>query len=380
MFRQEELDFLDRLIKCKSVAPEDDGAIDTIIDFLGKNFSTNKLVFGQGEKKVSNLYAEIGRGKKNLCFSGHTDVVPSGPIENWKYSPFKLNIKNQIAFGRGMVDMKGAIFSFIVALKEFVSENIDKDAYKISLLISGSEEGDPQYGMVSLIEWIQKNKITINNCVVGEPTSEKKLGDTIKIGRRGSITFSLKIFGTQGHIAYPSKAHNPITDLVKILNGLKEYNIDDGNQYFEKSNLEISNIEIGNSTSNIIPSEARATFNVRNNNCKTPKKIIADIKNIIEKTTKKYQLDIHENAKSFISKPSNFTNLIKNAVREISPSSNPILSTSGGTSDARFLQEITNVAELGLMNDTAHQINESSSIQDMYDLKRIYKEILKNYF
>lgn len=380
MFKKNELSFLNGLISSKSIAPEDDGAIDKIIHFLGNEFTCHKVIFGPEKERITNLYAEFGNGSKNLCFAGHTDVVPPGDINKWMFNPFELNIHQGLAYGRGMVDMKGAIFSFILALKDFIKNNHNVNNYKISLLISGSEEGDAKYGTESLIQWLQTKRITIHDCIVGEPTSVSTVGDTIKIGRRGSITFFLKIIGKQGHVAYPQNAHNPISDLVKILYDLNQYQIDNGNNYFEKSNLEITTIDVGNNTTNVIPANATAIFNIRNNNCVESLEIINHVKRVIDKTTNNYELRIDESAKAFITKSTNFAEILKESVLKIKPNINPEFSTSGGTSDARFLKDITNIAELGLLNKTAHHIDENCSLHDLNELRKIYKKLLDLYF
>ncbi len=380
MFNQEQIAFLDKLIRCKSVTPENDNAIETIIEYLGNDFSYQKLVFSDHEEAVHNLYVEIGSGAKNLCFAGHSDVVTEGKISDWTHHPFQLTIEADKAYGRGLVDMKGAIFSFIVALKEFLSENRSPKTYKISLLISGNEEGNPKNGMVKLIPWLKQNKIKIDDCIIGEPTSEREVGDTVKIGRRGSITFDLHIVGKQGHVAYPHKALNPITILVNILKALKSIEIDQGNEYFPPSNLEITNIHVNNSTSNVIPQDAKATFNIRFNDEQNESKLVDLVVKTIKKYTDSYNLTHICSAESFIQKKNDISELALKAIKQNFPTLQANLSTSGGTSDARFLKDITNIVELGLLNKTAHQVNEFSHLTDLYKLSKIYKTIIDQYF
>lgn len=380
MFNSAQLSFLRELISCKSVTPADDGAIDTIIKHLNPEVETHKLIFGKGKESVTNLYAEIGTGPKHFCFAGHSDVVPPGDPSQWLADPFHLLIKDDIAYGRGMVDMKGAIFSFILALEDFLSEHHNKEKYKISLLISGNEEGDPQNGMVELISWIQKNKVQIDDCIIGEPTSKDTAGDTIKIGRRGSISFNLTIHGTQGHVAYPTKADNPIKTLTKILNELIAFKIDSGNKHFQPSHLEVTNIEVGNNANNVIPAKATANFNIRYNNIRNGAEITHLIEEIIKKHTHKYSLAVSKSGDAFINNNPDLVSVVQQSITEAIPALTPNLSTDGGTSDARFLKNICNTAEIGLKNDTAHKVNESCHIEDLWILSKIYKKILDNYF
>lgn len=380
MFNKPQISFLEKLISCPSITPEDNGAIDCIIHELGEKFKINKLVFSDAEESITNLYAEIGNGPRNLCFAGHSDVVPPGDRKKWLVDPFQLLIRNNIAYGRGMVDMKGAIFAFIIALKKFLSTSPDFNKFKISLLISGNEEGNPKNGMIKLINWLKENNITINDCLIGEPTSKIVIGDTIKIGRRGSITFHLTVYGTQGHVAYPEKAHNPITELVKILNELICIKIDEGNNYFPPSNLEITNIEVDNKVSNVIPSQATATFNIRFNDINSSEELVSLITAKIKQQFLKFDLQVEKSGEAFINKKSVFGEIVQNSILQIKPNINPALSTDGGTSDARFLKDICNTLELGLINETAHKINENSSMSELFDLSLIYNKILENYF
>lgn len=380
MFNNTQLSFLHDFIACKSITPEDNGAIDAIIKNINPAAKTHKLVFGEGKEKVTNLYAEIGSGPTHLCFAGHSDVVPPGDRNQWLADPFKLMIQDNIAYGRGMVDMKGAVFSFILALEEFLSENQDEEKYRISLLISGNEEGDPRNGMVELIRWLHQNKVKIDDCIIGEPTSKEMVGDVIKIGRRGSISFTLTIHGIQGHVAYPQKADNPIRTLTKILNELITLKLDSGNKNFQPSNLEVTNIEVGNNANNVIPAKATVSFNIRYNNIRNG----IEIKNLIEETinkhTNKYALSTYKSGDAFINKNPDLINVVKKSITETIPTLTPRLSTDGGTSDARFLKDICNTIEVGLKNSTAHKINESCHIEDLWILSKIYKRILDNYF
>jgi succinyl-diaminopimelate desuccinylase len=377
-----DIKLLEKLISCQSITPKDDGVIDIIAHKLdNQKFVIYKLPFGENENKVHNIYAEIGSGKKNLCFSGHVDVVPPGPTEKWiNQNPFKLYASNEILYGRGLVDMKGAISCFICAIEYFLKKYPDSSKYKISLLISGDEEGDSKNGMIKLIEWLVKNKKKIDDCIVCEPTSKEVIGDTIKIGRRGSITFNLKILGTQGHVAYPHLAENPISSLIRILHKIDQIELDQGNEHFQPSNLEITNLHVGNNVTNVITEKAEATFNIRFNNIQSEEKLVNIIKQLIKTETTKYELTYNKSGDAFILDNPKLANLVKNSIMQTIPKSNPALSTDGGTSDARFIKNISNVVELGLLNATAHKINESCSINDLKILSQIYFKIIENYF
>ena len=351
------------LVKCKSVTPKDDGAINVVAKNLKKlGFKCQIMEFQEkGTVKIKNLYAKIGNSSPNLCFAGHTDVVPVGDLKSWTVNPFGGVIKNQKLIGRGVSDMKGSI----------------------SFLITGDEETIAINGTKKVIEKLIQKKEKIDFCIVGEPTNESKLGEMIKIGRRGSMTGHLTIVGTQGHVAYPHASNNPSTIIVEVLNKIKKLKLDNGNKDFEPSNLEVTKITIDNTADNVIPAEAKASFNIRFNNLHTSTSLKKKFNKIFSSITKKakasYKIKYHVSGESFLTRPNKTVYMIKNVIKK-STKINPILSTSGGTSDARFIKKIAPCIEFGLIAKTIHQVDEMAKIADLKKLKNIYLDILVNYF
>lgn len=375
------INFLADLVKCKSVSPANDGAIEIVSDFLEKlGFNCNKLSFFDSSQSVyvTNLYAELGVGSRNLCFAGHTDVVPPGDEKLWRSPPFELDVSNEICYGRGIVDMKGAIAAFAFATSEFLAEVKSFDG-KISFLISGNEEDDPTFGMISLLDWVKKNKISISDCIVGEPTSESQVGDVVKIGRRGSIDFRLVIYGKQGHVAYPHNAINPINIAAKLIAELKSIVLDEGNKTFQRSNLEFTNIDVGNLASNVIPDSVVLNFNIRFNNLWSKEQLVNFINENISKIADNYKLDYKSSSDAFITNNGELSELALSAIFDVN-GVKARKTTDGGTSDARFIKDLCPVIELGLCNKTAHKTDENSPIADLLMLKQIYKNFLHKYF
>jgi succinyl-diaminopimelate desuccinylase len=372
------------LVRCKSVTPKDDGAINIVAKNLKKlGFKCQFMEFKEkGTPQIKNLYAKIGKNSPNFCFAGHTDVVPVGDLKSWTVNPFGGVIKNQKLIGRGVSDMKGSIACFIAAVSEFLKRN-KKINGSISLLITGDEETVAINGTKKVIEKLIQKKEKINFCIVGEPTNENKLGEMIKIGRRGSITGHLTIIGIQGHVAYPHSSNNPSTIIVEVLNKIKKLKLDRGNKDFEPSNLEITKINIDNTADNVIPAEAKASFNVRFNNLHTSSSIKKKLNKIFSSTSKKfkanYKIRYHVSGESFLTKPNKTVYMIKNVIKK-STKINPVLSTTGGTSDARFIKKISPCVEFGLIAKTIHQVDEMARLADLRKLKNIYRDILFNYF
>jgi succinyl-diaminopimelate desuccinylase len=372
------------LVRCKSVTPKDDGAINIVAKNLKKlGFKCQFMEFKEkGTPQIKNLYAKIGKNSPNFCFAGHTDVVPVGDLKSWTVNPFGGVIKNQKLIGRGVSDMKGSIACFIAAVSEFLKRN-KKINGSISLLITGDEETVAINGTKKVIEKLIQKKEKINFCIVGEPTNENKLGEMIKIGRRGSITGHLTIIGIQGHVAYPHSSNNPSTIIVEVLNKIKKLKLDRGNKDFEPSNLEITKINIDNTADNVIPAEAKASFNVRFNNLHTSSSIKKKLNKIFSSTSKKfkanYKIRYHVSGESFLTKPNKTVYMIKNVIKK-STKINPVLSTTGGTSDARFIKKISPCVEFGLIAKTIHQVDEMARLADLRKLKNIYLDILFNYF
>ena len=379
-----ELQLAKELIKFPSVTPVDAG----IMKFLEKKlrtlgFKTKVLEFKEKDSKpVKNLYARLGNKGPNFCYAGHLDVVPAGNLKDWTVNPFKPSIKKGYLIGRGANDMKSSIAAFVSAVSNFV-RNKRKFNGSISLLITGDEEGVAINGTKKVVEYLKNKKEKIDFCLVGEPTNPNKLGEMIKIGRRGSITGTLSIIGIQGHVAYPHRANNPSTALIQILKELKEIKFDNGTKDFQPTNLEITKINIDNSADNIIPKLANASFNVRFNNkhssSSIKKKINKIIKKISNKNKSKYKINYNVSGEAFLTKPNGTTFMIKDIIKKITKI-NPKLSTTGGTSDARFIRKIAPCLEFGLVGKTMHKVDEAVSLLDLKKLTLIYSNILKNYF
>ena len=379
-----ELQLAKELIKFPTVTPIDAG----IMKFLEKKlktlgFKTKILEFKEkNSKPVKNLYARLGNKGPNFCYAGHLDVVPAGNLKDWTVNPFKPSIKKGYLIGRGANDMKSSIAAFVSAVSNFVG-NKRKFNGSISLLITGDEEGVAINGTKKVVDYLRKKKEKIDFCLVGEPTNPNKLGEMIKIGRRGSMTGRLSIIGVQGHVAYPQRANNPSTALVQILKELKEIKFDNGTKDFQPTNLEITKINIDNSADNVIPGLANAKFNIRFNNKHTSssikKKIDTIIKKISNRNKSKYKIDYSVSGEAFLTKPNNTTFMIRDIIKEITKIK-PQLSTTGGTSDARFIRKIAPCLEFGLVGKTMHKVDEAVSLSDLKKLTLIYSNILQNYF
>lgn len=377
---EQELAFLSKLIGCHSVTNEDDGkAIDALITALEPaGFTCHKLVYSDDKHTAYNLYAEYGNGERNFCFSGHTDIVDPGELNLWHQDPFTTHTKNGIIYGRGMVDMKGAIACFIAATLNFIKMHRDAD-YKISFLISGDEETTSKNGMIKMLEWLKQNNKNINACLVGEPTNPTIIGESVKVGRRGSVNFTLTVKGQQGHAAYPKLADNAITKIVAILHHLKSLTLDHGTKLFEPSNLEITNITVNNQTTNIIPGIATANFNIRYNDAHTSESLIELIESTILSVTKDYELESDISADVFFTDNQILRDVTGDAIKKITGLTTSF-NTAGGTSDARFIHKFCPVVEFGLINKTAHKVNECCHENDIKTLTAIYEQILVNYF
>ena len=379
-----ELQLAKELIKFPSITPVDAGVMNFLEKKLKKlGFKTKILEFREkGFQPVKNLYARIGTKGPNFCYAGHVDVVPPGNIKKWTINPFKPSIKKGHLIGRGANDMKSSIAAFVSAASDFLSKN-KKFNGSISLLITGDEEGDAVNGTKKVVEYLKKRREKINFCLVGEPTNPNVLGEMIKIGRRGSLTGKLIIFGLQGHVAYPQRANNPSTIIVKILKELKDIKFDKGTKNFQPTNLEVTKINIENTADNIIPSTAEATFNIRFNNIHSSKSIKKKLNKIFKKINKKhkskFKIEYKVSGEAFLTKPNKTTFMVKNIVRKITKIT-PKLSTTGGTSDLRFIKTICPGLEFGLVGKTMHKVDEAVSLKDLKNLTRIYLSILQSYF
>ncbi len=376
--------FSQDLIKFPSISGSKSDIISYFTDVIEKiGFKSDILTFSGdgGSYEVENVHAVYNPNSSDniLYFAGHLDVVPVGDKKSWKYDPFLAKIDNDILYGRGAVDMKCAIAAFVAAIGEFLSENKDVN-FGIGLLITGDEEAESINGTKKMLKWMADNGKKMSNCIVGEPTSLRSIGDVIKIGRRGSISFSLKVNGKQGHVAYPENAINPISmisDIVKILNN---YNLDNGNDFFDPSNLEFTSIYAPDVGGNVIPDFAEAKFNIRFNDSHKSEELIELVDYVCSKTVidQNYELNNRVSGESFITKPGFLSDVIVKSIAQIIDIKAE-LSTTGGTSDARFIKDFCPVVEIGAMNKTAHQIDENIAVKDILDLKDIYKRILKNY-
>ena len=379
-----ELQLAKELIRFPTVTPVDAGVMKFLEKKLKKlGFKTKLLEFKEKDfKPVKNLYARLGRKGPNFCYAGHLDVVPPGNIKDWTINPFKPSVKNNHLIGRGANDMKSSVAAFVSAVSNFLSKN-EKFNGSISLLITGDEEGDAINGTKKVVEYLKKRKEKINFCLVGEPTNPNKLGEMIKIGRRGSLTGKLIIFGLQGHVAYPTRANNPSTTIVNILKELKDIKFDKGTKDFQPTNLEVTRININNNADNVVPAIAEATFNIRFNNKHSSTSLKKKLNKIFRKITKKhksnFKIEYRVSGEAFLTKPNKTTFMIQNVIKKITKLK-PKLSTTGGTSDLRFIKNICPGLEFGLVGKTMHKVDEAVSLKDLKNLTKIYESILKNYF
>ncbi|MDX1923626.1 MAG: succinyl-diaminopimelate desuccinylase [Rickettsiaceae bacterium] len=369
-------DILSRLISYKSVSPSDDGAINYIKDLLEKaGFRCHVQIFGKDEEQTTNLYAEYGDKGANLCFAGHVDVVPAGLEESWKYPPYIMTTQEDRIYGRGVVDMKGALACMIEAGLDHARA---KSREKLSFLITSDEEGSAEFGTRRMLEWMQDNGHKIDFAIIGEPTCDEEFGDIIKVGRRGSINFALEVRGEQGHVAYPEKAQNPHKNMVKILSALQNYDIDMGDAFFAKSNLEITSVDTNNSTTNLIPSRTKAKFNIRCSGAKKPSQIIQEIENMCSAITQDFDLKYKISALPFLAEMVEFTEIFQKIVIS-ETGSDGSFGTSGGTSDARFIKDYCPLLEFGLLNETAHKVDENTKITHLQKLYNVYSRAIKSF-
>lgn len=374
------LEIAQALIRCRSVTPSEGGALTYLQDLLKRaGFETHRVKFSEPNMpEIDNLYAKIGGGAPHFVFAGHTDVVPPGDETRWKHGAFSGDVAGGVLFGRGTVDMKGAIACFAAAALDRLAAGKIKGT--ISFLVTGDEEGPAVNGTVKLLKWAKERGEKFDHCVVGEPTSVDLVGDTIKIGRRGSLSATITVAGKSGHAAYPDRAENPIRALVNILQAIQEP-LDDGSHHFQKSNLEVVSVDVGNAAFNVIPGEARAKFNVRFNDNHSA----ASLKEELLKRSKKaagatqFGIDWEPPSDVFVTKPGPFVDTLSVSVAEVT-GKKPVLSTSGGTSDARFIKDYCEVVDLGLVGQTMHQTDESTPVADLDRLTAIYRRVLDNYF
>ncbi len=369
------------LIKKKSVTPIDDGAIGLLkekLTLLG--FKNTELLFeSKNHAKVLNLFSILKNNSKNnriLCFAGHTDVVPPGKMDAWRYDPFEGKSTKEKIYGRGASDMKGAIAAWISACENVLSRH--KLNFSLALMITGDEEGVAINGTKKIVSWLKNKKIKIDHCIVGEPTNPNYIGEMIKIGRRGSLSIKIKIIGSPGHVAYPHLANNPLYYAGKISTDLYNLKLNKKAKNFPISNLEITSIDTGNNASNVIPSSTEVSLNVRYNTSYSDKEILDNIKKICGKYDCKFSIDIISTNKPFYTLPDKFVKTFVKSVEKVTGKT-PLLSTTGGTSDARFIKDICPVIEFGAVGKTMHKINENVLIEDLVSLQKIYEDFILQY-
>tara|TARA_B100001123_G_scaffold394628_1_gene475559 strand:+ start:147 stop:1328 length:1182 start_codon:yes stop_codon:yes gene_type:complete len=376
------------LVKCPSVTPKDEGALKIIENHLNNiGFKCNPLLFSEaGTDDVKNLFATIGSSGKHLAFAGHTDVVPPGNEESWTYPPFSAKNVDGKIFGRGTEDMKGNIACFMSAANSFIKKYGKNFGGQLSFIITGDEEKDAINGTIKIMEWTKNQKIKFDHCIVGEPTSNKIVGDKIKIGRRGSINFYIKIKGVQGHTANAHLAENPTHHLINLLQKIISNPLDKGNEYFLPTSIQIPTIDIGNPAANIIPEIAKATINIRFNNIHTGESLIKWLKDLILMQFNKVNnvtctFTTDKTGECFLTNPGDLNFIVSKVCREIAGiNHDPEFATDGGTSDARFIKDYCEVLELGLVNRTLHKVDEYVMVTDLYKLHEIYFRILEEYF
>ncbi len=370
------VDLARRLIRCRSVTPADDGALDVLAGALEPlGFTCSRVTFSDADTPdVANLYARWGTGRPNVAFAGHTDVVPAGDAADWSVDPFAGAIRGEDLVGRGAVDMKGAVAAFVAAAAEAVRGR-DPAAASISLLITGDEEGPSINGTRKLLAWLGERGEAVDYALVGEPTSGARLGDTVKVGRRGSLNATLTATGRQGHTAYPQYADNPVHHLVRALNAALATPLDDGSAHFEPSPLQVTSIDVGNPASNVIPARAQARLNVRFNDRHDSAGVRAWLAERMAAGGGDIALETRTSGESFLSPPGPLTDALTGAVGECLGCAAE-LGTGGGTSDARFIKDVCPVAELGLKNATAHRVDERVPLADLRDLSEVYRVAL----
>ena len=373
------------LLRCPSVTPAEGGALALLEGVLkGAGFAVHRVTFAEpGTAPVENLFARIGSEKPHICFAGHTDVVPPGDAARWSHPPFGGDIAGDVLYGRGAVDMKGAVACAVAASLDHLAARGGRPKGSISFLITGDEESIAVNGTIKLLQWAAERGERFDHCILGEPSNASSVGDTIKVGRRGSLNGTLVITGKQGHVAYPQLADNPVRGLVALMSALMAAPLDHGSAHFDASNLEFTSIDIGNAVVNLIPGEARARFNIRFNDCHSQTSLRTLIERLAADAARervKWRIEWEpSNADVFFTGPSPFLDLVVAAIKEVTGQA-PKLSTTGGTSDARFIKDYCPVLEFGLVGATMHQVDERTAVADLATLTAVYRKILERYF
>ncbi len=372
------------LMRCPSITPLDAGALGVLERYLEKlGFSCTMLRFsGDGSEEVTNLYARLGTESPNFCYAGHTDVVPVGDLKDWQYPPFDAVVQDGVLYGRGAVDMKGAIGAFVVAVEKYLRrlESVGtQNPGSISLLITGDEEGTGINGTRKVLKWLKERREVLDHCLVGEPTNPNQVGDMVKIGRRGSLNAIIKLLGKQGHVAYPEKALNPVSRVGKLLKAITEHKFDEGTSRFDPSNLEVTSIDVGNMATNVIPGAVTIRLNIRFNDEHTGNQLTSWLREVCHEYAGNHKLSVDISGEAFVTAAGDYAELVGESIREVT-GRKPVLSTSGGTSDARFIKDVCPVVEFGLISQTMHRTDECVSISELESLSDVYTAILCNYF
>ena len=375
---------LQGLVRCVSVTPDEGGALTLLENLLSSHgFVCQRLIFkDEATPDVENLFARFGTGSPHLCFAGHTDVVPAGRVEDWSHPPFAADIADGLLYGRGATDMKGSVAAFAAAAIDYVASDT-RPRGSISFLVTGDEEGPAINGTVKVLRWMKANGHVPDHCIVGEPSCSEKLGDTIKIGRRGSLSFAVTVEGRQGHVAYPHKADNPIPKIARLIERISQAKLDDGNGHFDPSTLAVTSVDVGNPATNVIPARATAKFNIRFSTEHSHDSLRAWVDGEIAALKADaggiWSVTSNEGADAFITEPGAFVGLVQDAV-ERETGVFPKLATSGGTSDARFIKDYCPVLEFGPTNATIHMTDERISVDELRATQAIYGRIIEEYF
>jgi succinyl-diaminopimelate desuccinylase len=373
------------LLRCRSVTPADAGALGVLENILkAAAFEVHRVTFGEpGTADIDNLYARIGNQAPHISFAGHTDVVPAGDETAWSHGAFAGDVKDGLLYGRGAVDMKGGIACSVAAVLDYLASHNGKPNGSISFLITGDEEDVAVNGTIKLLEWVAGRGDKLDHCVLGEPSNVEVLGDCIKIGRRGSQSGTLHVEGIQGHVAYPQRANNPVPDISRLIVALSDEPLDHGSAQFQASNLEFTSVDVGNAATNVIPGQARAKFNIRFNDNHSHESLRQLVEQRLAKAAgNRIRARIvwePSNSNVFVTKPGAFTDLAVAAIEDVT-GRKPELSTSGGTSDARFISRYCPVIEFGLVGQTMHQVDERTPVTDLEKLTKIYRGVLERYF
>ena len=364
------------LIRQPSVTPDPGGCQQLLGDMLTQlGFAVTHLPFGEGAERTPNLFARLGGQGPHICYAGHTDVVPPGAEEDWRFPPYAAECVDGVLYGRGACDMKGGIAAFVAAVARRVAQGAALGG-SISFLITGDEEGPATYGTRKVLEWMQAQDQVPDYCLVGEPTNPKVLGDMVKVGRRGSLNARIVVQGTQGHVAYPHRADNPVHRLLAVLEALRATPLDNGTQYFESSSLQVTSLDVGNGATNVIPAQAEARLNIRFNDLHTGAALQGWLETVCRQHAPRARVEVQVSGESFLTAPGVETHQLVQAIKQVT-GREPCLDTGGGTSDARFIAQYCPVSEFGLVGASIHQVDEHVALTDLEDLARIYETFLK---